>query len=273
MHFQRIGAYEPGLAANHLDLALLREQCEAVGQFGDDPVLPGAQPIAVDLRGSKHDAAGGHVGRLLDHLGGMQQRLGRDAAHVQAHSAERRRAFDEGDFEPEIRRAKGRRVAPRARTEHDQFESARRCRSRRLRHRWLRGRGRWLRGRGRRLRRHGRRLRGRRRGPLGDGDGRDQRALGHLLALLEVDRRDHAAHRRGHVHRRLLALQGDQGFVRADRGAHAREHIDHGHILRIADVRNPDLDHAHSSAFTSLKVLLRNTMKRAASAPSMTRWS
>jgi hypothetical protein len=89
-HFQRMRAYELGLAANHVDLALLREQGETIGQFGHNSILPRTQPIAVDLRGTEHDAAGRHVGRVLDHLGRMQQRFGGNAAHVQAHSAERR---------------------------------------------------------------------------------------------------------------------------------------------------------------------------------------
>jgi len=48
------------------------------------------------------------------------------------------------------------------------------------------------------------------------------------------------------------------------------QHFQNGNALGIAQLGHPHFD-AHSSAFTSLRVLLRNTTKRAASAPSMTR--
>ncbi len=141
LQLQRMRADELRLAAKHIDLALLREQREAVGQFGHDSILPSAQALAVDLRRSEHDAAGRHVGGILDHLGRMQQRLRGDAAHVQAHAAEHRPAFDESDLQAQIGRAKGRRIAARACAEHDQLERARRCGGR-LRRARRRARGR-----------------------------------------------------------------------------------------------------------------------------------
>ncbi len=46
LQLQRMRADEFRLAAHHVDLALLREQREAVGQFGHDAILPGPQPLA-----------------------------------------------------------------------------------------------------------------------------------------------------------------------------------------------------------------------------------
>jgi len=44
--------------------------------------------VAVNPRSAKDDAIGRHVGRVFDDLGGMQQRLGWNAANVQADPAQ-----------------------------------------------------------------------------------------------------------------------------------------------------------------------------------------
>jgi hypothetical protein len=48
--FERVTADELGLAVQHIDLALFGERREPIGEPTDDLVLPGAQPLAVDLR-------------------------------------------------------------------------------------------------------------------------------------------------------------------------------------------------------------------------------
>ncbi len=53
----------------------------------------------------------GHLLPLADHLGGVQQRLGRDAADIEAHSSERRPALDQDHLLAEVRGPKGGAVA------------------------------------------------------------------------------------------------------------------------------------------------------------------
>ena len=72
LQLQRVRTDELGLAAQHVDLALPGEHREPVGELGYDPILPGTQLLAIDRRRCKHDAGGGHVGRILDHLGRVQ---------------------------------------------------------------------------------------------------------------------------------------------------------------------------------------------------------
>ena len=84
--------------------------------------------------------------------------------------------------------------------------------------------------------------------------GRDQRAGRHLLALLDRDRA-------------IVPLTGDGTSMDAFSvssvmsGSSTRisapdrhQHLDHGHVLGVAQIGNPDLDDAHSSAFTSPKM-------------------
>ena len=196
---------------------------------------------------------------------------------------EHRPAFDQGHLEPEIRGAKSRRIAARARAEHDQIERARRRRRRRPRGgaapcAALDAAGR---GRGRRHGPGGRRRATARRAALRRAMSRPRPEAStvainvparDLLTFLDLDRRDHAADRRGHVHRSLLGLERDQRIIHADLRAHRRP----AHRRQSRPWHRPGPGTRTSmalttSAFTSLKVLLRNTTKRAASAPSMTR--
>ena len=78
---------EPASAGDHVDLALLGHAGETTGQLLDDLVLVRAQLVEVDLRLAETDAHVFGVGGLLDHASGMQQRLGRDAADVEADAA------------------------------------------------------------------------------------------------------------------------------------------------------------------------------------------
>jgi hypothetical protein len=59
---------------------------------------------------------------VLDHSRGVEQRLRRNAAHVETHAAQRRVALDQRHRESKVRRAKRGRVAARARPEHHQIE-------------------------------------------------------------------------------------------------------------------------------------------------------
>src|SRR5262249_2218198 len=123
---EHVGTDEASDAAHYLDLALLREHREPTRELRDHGSLPVAQPRAIDLWLAEGDPARRHLLGILDHLGGVQQRLGGNAADVQAHSAQRRLTLDECHLEPEIRRAECRGVATRPGTEHQELRAARR---------------------------------------------------------------------------------------------------------------------------------------------------
>ncbi len=56
----------------------------------------------VDFRRAVFDAVMAHLADFVDDLGGMQQRLGRNAADVEANAAQHRPAFHQRDLEAEI---------------------------------------------------------------------------------------------------------------------------------------------------------------------------
>ena len=64
--------------------------------------LPADQPLEVDRRRAEVDAVRAHLLRLGDHPRGVQQRLGRDAADVQADAAQALVALDEDRAQAEV---------------------------------------------------------------------------------------------------------------------------------------------------------------------------
>ena len=87
-HFELVHGDEPAGPGDDADLALLGETGKAAGEALDDAVLPAAQLAEVDRRLGERDAVGAHVAAFGDDLGGVQQRLRRDAADVEADAAE-----------------------------------------------------------------------------------------------------------------------------------------------------------------------------------------
>src|SRR4029077_11504580 len=65
--------------------------------------------------------------RLVEHFGRVEERLGGNAADVEAGAAERFHLLDHGDLHAELRRADGAYIAARARADHYQIISH--CRS------------------------------------------------------------------------------------------------------------------------------------------------
>ena len=63
------------------------------------------------------------VRRLLEHFGGVEQRLGGNAADVEAGSAERLPLLDHGDLHAELRRADRADIAAGAGADHDEIVS------------------------------------------------------------------------------------------------------------------------------------------------------
>ena len=108
-------------APDDADLALLRQPIQAVGQTPDDPVLPFAQCARIDLRRAEADAKLVHRFGFLDDLGGMQQRLGRDATDIETNAPQRRPTFHQRHVQTQIGSAKGRGIASYSGPEHRQF--------------------------------------------------------------------------------------------------------------------------------------------------------
>ena len=79
--------------------------------------------VEVDLGLAEADPVLGHLLGLGDHPRGVQQRLGGDAADVQAHAAERLVALDQHRLQPEVGGAEGRRVAAGTGADHDHLAS------------------------------------------------------------------------------------------------------------------------------------------------------
>ena len=98
------------------------------------------------------------------------------------------------------------------------------------------------------------------------------RALGDLVADRDRDVGDLARRGRRDLHRRLVGLEHDQRILDRDLVTDGDEHLDHGDRVEIPDVRDLDL-HQSSTLRRSESWLTRCATKRAASAPSITRWS
>jgi hypothetical protein len=73
--------------------------------------------LSIDLGAPKSTPAC-QVRHFVHHRGHMQQRLGRDAAHVQAHAAQRGVALDQHHLQAQVGRAEGGAVAARAAAQH-----------------------------------------------------------------------------------------------------------------------------------------------------------
>ena len=176
----------------------------------------------------------GHLVALADDLGGVQQRLGRDAADIEADATQRRPALDQHHLLAEIGGAERGRVAagPGAQDQHLGVQVARR-------------RDRRPRGRSRRRRLGDRRIVGL---GLGGTQQEDEVALGDPIARLDLDLGRRARGRRGNLQGRLVGLQGDQRVLGLDHGARLDVDLDDRDVLEIADVRDLDLDHVIEAA-------------------------
>ena len=116
----------------------------------------------------------------------------------------------------------------------------------------------------------------------------DHTPLRDLVAELDLELGHRARLRRGHVHGGLVALQGQERVVDRDLLPRADMDLDDRDVLEVTDVGDLDLDgHGISlrvrgsgagagqrtSRRTSSSTVQRCRAKRAASAPSITRWS
>jgi hypothetical protein len=149
---------EVAVAAHDRDLAHLGHRAQAAGELAHHLALVRAQLGDVELRFAVGHAQVGEVLDLVHHHRHVQQRLRRDAAHVEADAAERGVALDQHHLHAEVGGAERGRIAAGAAAEHEQVAldvgaaGVRRRDGRRARVRGRRCGGR-ARGRGRRGRR------------------------------------------------------------------------------------------------------------------------
>jgi hypothetical protein len=108
LHLVRGG--ESTVAAKGGHRALSGQAGEPAGEAADDLVLPAAQLADVDRGFPERQPVLGHLPGLGDHLGRVQERLGRDAADVEADPAERGPPVDEDDRLAQVGCAEGRGV-------------------------------------------------------------------------------------------------------------------------------------------------------------------
>ena len=111
---QSVGILKAGAALDVFHRALLRKLAEAAGQTLDHAFFPGAQLGEIDFRIAEFNAPVFCLVRFFDQLGYMQQRLGRNAAAVQAYPAGIHFRIDEGNFQAKIGREKSGGVTARS---------------------------------------------------------------------------------------------------------------------------------------------------------------
>ncbi len=113
---------ELALTLDEGHLAGRHQALEALVQAGDDVVLVLVDAVDVDaLEGGQHAELGGLL-RLVGDLGRVQQRLGRDAAAVQAGAAELA-LLDQGDAQAQLGAAERRGVTAASASENDYVEN------------------------------------------------------------------------------------------------------------------------------------------------------
>ena len=108
-------------ALDPVDLVLLEQELDAAGEALDDLVLAGLDLVHVDADGglAERQAPFLPVLRDLQRVGVLEQRLGRDAAPVEAGAAEHRRALDDRGLQSELSGANRGDVAAGPGADHD----------------------------------------------------------------------------------------------------------------------------------------------------------
>ena len=124
VHVHRVHAVfrrprQPSKARNNRDLVFLHQELEALHVLGDDGVLAREHRGPIERR--RADARNAELRRVLQvvpHLGVEQQRLGGNAAHMQAGAAQLGAGVDQRDLQPVLRPANRRRITGRPAADH-----------------------------------------------------------------------------------------------------------------------------------------------------------
>ncbi len=115
------GARELGETVEHRDLVLLHQMRDAGGELLGDGARALHDLLQVELDIVRREAELAHVVEQMVDLGGAQQRLGRDAAPVEADAAEML-GLDDRDLHFQLRGADCRDIAARAATDDHQVK-------------------------------------------------------------------------------------------------------------------------------------------------------
>ena len=262
-HFDVIGAEELAHARHHLRLARLGHAGQTARHVRDHAFLVLAYLVDIDRRLGKRHARIRHVRRLIDNGGDVQQRLRRDAAHVQAHAAQGGVALDDDGAQAQIGRAERRRITARTAAQHhhvdvdvdlaavtagrdggDRGRGCSSCRSGCGR----RGSGYW--------------------GSCGSGRAfsrfqhQQRAAFGDLVADLDFQLLDDARVGRRNLHAGLVRFDRDQRLVHLDGVAHLDHQFDDFDFLEVADIRYFYLYCAHQSLLTAEFCACRPGLRR-----------
>ena len=123
---EALDAHPPGrgdapVAAHPVDLVLLEQIGHAVdiGRDGHVLVLHHRREIELRRRNDNSERRKS-VSRVVEHFGRVQERLGRDAADIEAGPAERLHLLDDRDLHAQLRRTNGAHIAARPRADHYQ---------------------------------------------------------------------------------------------------------------------------------------------------------
>src|SRR5215216_3195083 len=120
--FDLAGAEDFALAIDDVDLVLLHQELDALDVAVDALLLEVHHRWQIEFWRRNADA---HLGKgvrgFLEHFGGMQQRLRRHAADIEAGAAKRRVLLDHGDLHAELRRAHRADISARTGADDDEI--------------------------------------------------------------------------------------------------------------------------------------------------------
>ena len=251
LDLQLVRRGEPAVAPDGGDLALPGQPGQAAGEPPDHAVLPLPQLVQVDGGRTERDAVLAHLLGLGDDLGGVQQGLGRDAADVEADSAEGRPAVHEHDLLTQVGGSERGRVTARPGAEDEDVRRDGTGPGLMARRRARPAGGPGLCRGGPGLCRGGpglcRDSLGPRRGCLGrrmlaGAQVSNDVAGGDVVADGDADGGDGPGHGRRDVQGGLVRFQGDQRVLGRDGVAGRDMHLDHRYFDEMADVGDRDLD-------------------------------
>ena len=107
-------------ALNPVDLVLFKQEFDAFGVGRDDVVFVRQHLFPIDRLGLSLKAHGGEIMLgFVQHMGRVQQCLGRDAADVQAGAAQGVAPLNHSRFQAQLRATNGANVAAGAGTDDD----------------------------------------------------------------------------------------------------------------------------------------------------------
>ena len=120
-HFHLAAALECGKAVNGVDLVLLHQEFDALGVLAHNFALAVEDARIIDARVIAVKSLLFRMREVLPHIGGVQERLGGDAADVEAGAPELVVFFDNGRFEAVLPGADRGGVAAGTASDHDEI--------------------------------------------------------------------------------------------------------------------------------------------------------